>query len=164
MNKNKDLEKHFTASAIVINNERKVLLVYHKKLNVWLYPGGHIEPYETPDETVIREVKEETGLDVEIVGKTDSSLSDSKKDVSVLHNPYVILCERILGVKEHYHIDMIYKCTIIRESKLRYDKRESNGIGFFSQSEIQDLPLFPNFRNLINKAFNENEIGATNSN
>ena len=91
------MEKHFTASAIVINNERKVLLVYHKKLNVWLYPGGHIEPYETPDETVIREVKEETGLDVEIAGKTDSSLSDSKKDVSVLHNPYVILCERILG-------------------------------------------------------------------
>lgn len=38
----KELNKHFTASAIIIKNN-KVLLIWHKKLNVWLYPGGHIE-------------------------------------------------------------------------------------------------------------------------
>ena len=149
------MEKHFTASAIVLNNESKVLFVYHKKLAVWLYPGGHIESNETPDESVVREVKEETGLDVEIAGKKDSSLSDKTVDVSVLHNPYVILSERIHGVDEHYHIDMVYICKIIGYSKLRYDAMESNGIGFFSKNDIQDMPLFPNFRNLLNKVFNE---------
>lgn len=149
------MEKHFTASAIVLNDESKVLLVYHKKLDVWLYPGGHIESSETPDESVVREVKEETGLDVEIAGKKDFSLSDETVDVSVLHNPYVILSERIRGIDGHYHIDMVYICKIIGYSKLKYDAMESNGIGFFSKNDIQDMPMFPNFRNLLNKVFNE---------
>ncbi len=58
--------KHFTASALIIDND-KVLLVFHKKFNVWLYPGGHVEKNENPDETLLREVKEETGLEVEII-------------------------------------------------------------------------------------------------
>ncbi|MEA3450492.1 MAG: NUDIX domain-containing protein, partial [Bacteroidota bacterium] len=41
-----------------------------------ILPGGHIEHNETPDEAIIREVKEETGLDVEIVGDLDKSLED----------------------------------------------------------------------------------------
>ena len=40
--------------------------MHHKKLDVWLYPGGHVEDTETPDEALVREVKEETGLDIEI--------------------------------------------------------------------------------------------------
>ena len=49
MSQNNDLEKHFTASALIIDNG-KVLLLHHKKLGVWLYPGGHIEKNETPDQ------------------------------------------------------------------------------------------------------------------
>ncbi len=42
MNYKATLEKHYTASALIQNNEGKVLLVYHKKLNVWLYPGNAV--------------------------------------------------------------------------------------------------------------------------
>ena len=42
--------------------------MYNKKLNKWLQPGGHIEGLETPIETAIRETKEETGVDIRIVG------------------------------------------------------------------------------------------------
>ncbi len=55
------MKKHFTASALIID-EGKVLSVYHKKLGVWLYPGGHIEADENPEEALFREVREETGL------------------------------------------------------------------------------------------------------
>jgi len=155
MKYNRNLEKHFTASALIKNDEGKVLLVYHKKLNVWIYPGGHIEADETPDEAVVREVKEETGLDVEIMGDLATSLSDEEEDVSVLHNPYIILCERIKAKKEHYHIDMVYICKIIKGQNLEYNRSESRGIGFFGVSEITTIPMFPNFKNLIIKFLKE---------
>ena len=150
-----NLEKHFTASAIILNDEQKVLLLYHKKLNVWLYPGGHIETNETPDEAILREVKEETALDIEIIGKRDMKLEDTKADVSVLHTPYSILCERIKGKIDHYHIDMIYLCKITNHTELKYNKTESKGIGFFGKEDINDIPLFPNFKQLLEKVFNE---------
>ncbi len=150
-----NLEKHFTASALILNEEGKILLLYHKKLNVWLYPGGHIESNETPDEAVVREVLEETGLEIKIIGNLDNSLADKEADVTVLHNPYVTLCEYIKGKLPHYHIDLIYICKINQYTKLEYNKEESNGIGFFGKDEIQNIPLFPNFKTLLEKFFNE---------
>ena len=52
---------HMTASAIVVGEEG-VLLHLHKKLGMWLQPGGHIEAGETPWDAAVREVLEETGL------------------------------------------------------------------------------------------------------
>ncbi len=155
MNYSANLNKHFTASALIKNDVDKVLLVYHKKLNVWIYPGGHIEANETPDEAVIREVKEETGLDVEIIGDLETSLNDKEADVTVLHNPYAILCERIKAKEEHYHIDMVYACKITSGQKLLYNKNESKGIGFFGINDIETIPLFPNFKNLLSKFLTE---------
>ncbi|HEY2404712.1 MAG TPA: NUDIX hydrolase [Polyangiaceae bacterium] len=55
---------HFTASAFVLDPEREaVLLIHHKKLGIWVQPGGHIEP---SDDTLLaaarRELTEEVGL------------------------------------------------------------------------------------------------------
>jgi|SRR3989344_1255718 len=148
MAQNNDLEKHFTASALIIDNG-KVLLLYHKKLGVWLYPGGHIEKNETPGQTVIREVKEETGLDVEIIGGKDDNLADINTDVSVLYNPYVILCEL---VGNHYHNDIIYLCKISGENReIKQNEGESKDVKFFSIDELNNIKLFPNFRRLLEK-------------
>lgn len=151
-NKN-NVEKHFTASALIINKEKKVLLVNHRKLGVWLYPGGHVEWNETPDETVVREVKEETGLNVKIISDRDGTLSDLKADVSVLHHPYVILCEKINGDNQHYHLDLIYLCKIENEenSELHHNPKESSDIRFFSLEDLNNINLFPNFRKLLEK-------------
>ena len=152
LNKN-EIEKHFTASALIINKDGKILLLNHRKLNVWLYPGGHVEWNETPDETVVREVKEETGLNVRIIGDKDNILSDIKADVSVLHHPYFILSEKINGNNEHYHIDLIYLCKIKNEedSEIYYNPKESSDVRFFSFEDLNDINLFPNFRKLLEK-------------
>jgi 8-oxo-dGTP pyrophosphatase MutT (NUDIX family) len=56
---------HFTASALVVDAARKrTCLVLHRKLGLWLQPGGHVEPEdETMGDAALREVREETGLD-----------------------------------------------------------------------------------------------------
>lgn len=54
---------HVTASAIV-TGERGVVLHLHKRLSMWLQPGGHIDRGEVPWEAARRETKEETGLDL----------------------------------------------------------------------------------------------------
>lgn len=55
-----------TSGAVILNNENKLLL---KKdpIRGWELPGGHVETNETFKEAVIREVKEETGIEIEIL-------------------------------------------------------------------------------------------------
>ena len=57
-------EAHFTASALVLDAARaRTCLVLHRKLGLWLQPGGHIEPEDaTLAHAALREVREETRL------------------------------------------------------------------------------------------------------
>lgn len=54
---------HVTASAIVVGT-RGVVLHKHRRLLRWMQPGGHVDPGETPEQAVLRECVEETGLPV----------------------------------------------------------------------------------------------------
>ena len=63
-----ELRKEKCCGCIIIENN-KVLLVYEKNGNFWGFPKGHMEKGENEIETALREVKEEVGLDVEIIDK-----------------------------------------------------------------------------------------------
>ena len=56
-------EVHVTGSALVVGR-RGLLLHRHKRLGIWLQPGGHIESGEGPAEAALREAAEETGIEV----------------------------------------------------------------------------------------------------
>lgn len=53
---------HVTGSAIVLGTDGRVLLHRHRRLGIWLQPGGHVDPGETCEQAALREVLEETGL------------------------------------------------------------------------------------------------------
>jgi len=54
---------HVTGSAIVVGR-RGTVLHRHKRLGLWLQPGGHVDAGERPDQAALREAVEETGLTV----------------------------------------------------------------------------------------------------
>jgi nucleoside triphosphatase len=57
-----------TVGAMIVNNQGKILLAKsHKWFDRYTLPGGHIEVGETMADAVKREVKEEVGLDVDVV-------------------------------------------------------------------------------------------------
>jgi 8-oxo-dGTP diphosphatase len=61
-----------TATAIILFSPDKILLIKRSTppfVGYWALPGGRVDPGETVEQTIVREVKEETGLDIKIVRK-----------------------------------------------------------------------------------------------
>ncbi|NIO22690.1 MAG: NUDIX domain-containing protein [Candidatus Aenigmarchaeota archaeon] len=56
-----------TVGAIILNNKGEVLVLKSPKWNTYTIPGGHVELNETMEDALRREVKEEIGLDVNVI-------------------------------------------------------------------------------------------------
>ena len=95
------LTRDFTVATFVVQ-QRRVLLLRHRKLGLWLPPGGHVEPNELPDEAAVREVWEEAGVRCELVGERGLPVDYPRQ----LVRPAGIQLENI-GTN-HEHIDLIY--------------------------------------------------------
>jgi ADP-ribose pyrophosphatase YjhB (NUDIX family) len=96
--------RDFTVAVFVVHNDH-VLLHPHKKLGLWLPPGGHIEPHELPDEAALREVEEESGLVVELVGSPGVQVDDPAAPLQLMRPEGIQLEDISPG---HQHIDLIY--------------------------------------------------------
>ena len=73
------MEQEKSCGAIVINKNNKILLVHHNAGH-WDFPKGHVEEGETEEQTAIREVKEETNIDIIINNKYRYTTSYSPKE------------------------------------------------------------------------------------
>ncbi len=116
--------------------EDKILLVLHAKLEKWLFPGGHIELNETPNEAIIREVKEETGLDLKFLNY--GPVPDTPDIIKELAVPFDA---NLHSVGSHNHYCMYYACTV--DSKEFIKSAESKDIRWVDKNDIlalEDLP------------------------
>ena len=89
--------------AIFIVYDAKILLIHHRKLDKWLPLGGHIELDEDPEQAALREAKEESGLDVELLGERAPTTEPGTR---ALITPRFLDIHRISDT--HEHIGMIY--------------------------------------------------------
>lgn len=108
----KDID--YTVSIYIVC-KNKVLLRMHEKFHKWLVPGGHIELDETPQEAAVREVKEETGLDVMIHIDQTSPHTPMDDEVELYHPAFLNIHE-IPGLGyRHRHLDFVYFATSTSE-------------------------------------------------
>src|SRR5690625_7320103 len=59
--------KHFVSAATIVLNDRKEILLIKGPMRGWEMPGGIVEEGESLKNAAIRETKEESGIDVEIL-------------------------------------------------------------------------------------------------
>ncbi|MEN9935972.1 MAG: hypothetical protein RLZZ387_2551 [Chloroflexota bacterium] len=121
------ITRDFTATTFVVH-EGRTLLLHHRKLGAWFPPGGHIDPNELPDEAALREVLEESGLEVELLGS-----GEQLGRVRVLPQPHCILLEDI--GPGHQHIDLIYFARV-RGGSLTHSEREARAARWLSWDEL----------------------------
>jgi 8-oxo-dGTP pyrophosphatase MutT (NUDIX family) len=119
--------RHFTVAVFVVW-EGKVLLHLHRKLGIWLPPGGHIEQDELPDDAAVREVFEETGLRVELVGEKREDVSEPVQ----LHRPAGVQLENI--GPGHQHIDLIYFAKPAGPTEIQ-DEFTDDAVGWYGPEE-----------------------------
>jgi 8-oxo-dGTP pyrophosphatase MutT (NUDIX family) len=89
--------------AIFVVHDGKILLIHHRKLDQWLPLGGHIELDEDPEQATLREAKEESGLDVELLGERPPTTGPGTR---ALIAPRFLDIHRIS--ETHEHIGMMY--------------------------------------------------------
>jgi len=111
----------FTVALFVVHHG-KVLLVHHRNLNQWLPIGGHIELDEDPETAGLREAREESGLEVELLGKRPPTTEPGTR---ALIAPRFLDIHRITDT--HQHIGMMYWA------------RPKNGTLTLSASEHHDI-------------------------
>ena len=101
---------------IIFDEHGKVLLGHRRDYDVWNLPGGALELAEAPWEGVKREVKEETGLDVEVSNLTGIYSKQGKNDIVFSFACKIIGGEITLNDEadkiEYFEISKIPKNTV----------------------------------------------------
>lgn len=124
--------------AIFVVHDRKILVIHHRKLNKWLPLGGHIELDEDPEQAALREAKEESGLDVELLGERPPTTGPGTR---ALIAPRFLDIHRISDT--HEHIGMIYWARP-KKGEITLAGEEHHDIRWCSKSDLDKLePKIP---------------------
>lgn len=102
------MDRHLTVSGFVVHKGR-VALHWHRKIGKWLPAGGHVEEGEDPVEATLREVREEFGVEAEIM--PTSSRVGYTGGPRQIEPPYTIL--NCLVEADHEHVDMVYFLRLV---------------------------------------------------
>ena len=132
------MKRHFCASVFVINpKNKKILLVHHKKFNKWVQPGGHIEDDETPEEAALREVYEETGVKVQLLGRRFPREDDYIRPLGIQKNR---------NNRGDIHIDIIYLAIPVNNIDTTVNVKENLDAKWFSRHELENISVFPDIK------------------
>jgi len=113
-----------TVTAIILYPKNKILLVKRTTppfVGFWALPGGRCEPEEKAEQTILREVKEETGLDVAIIRKLGE------------------YCEK--GVQDGFEYEYYPTCFVVKKigGEIKRQESEVSEIKIFSLHALPTL-------------------------
>ena len=120
-----------STTSVVIDDEGRIALVLRRDNGLWALPGGGMEPGESIEDAAVREVKEETGLDVEVTGL-----------VGVYTNPNHVMKYDDGEVRQQF--SLCYTTRLLG-GELRFDS-ESTDIAWVPPERLGELPMHPSMR------------------
>jgi 8-oxo-dGTP pyrophosphatase MutT (NUDIX family) len=123
----------FTVAIFVVHGG-KILLIHHRKLNAWLPLGGHIELDEDPEQAALREAKEESGLEVTLLGERPPTTGPGTR---ALIAPRFLDIHRISDT--HEHIGLIYWARPKNSADVKCATEEHHDIRWCSAEELDTL-------------------------
>ena len=140
-----NFDGHVVAGGFVYaKDEQKFLVLHHKDLNIFLYPGGHIDKDDrNPLDASIREINEETGLK-NIIEFTISNNELVPIDIDT----HLIDYNRRLDLPEHYHFEFRYLYVIDKIENINVDSNESPEYRWIS---VEELKQDENFGKIADK-------------
>jgi ADP-ribose pyrophosphatase YjhB (NUDIX family) len=119
------------ASAVVADQTGAILLIERTDNGLWTIPGGGMEVGETIAQTAIREVKEETGLDVAV-----------ERLVGIYSNPRHVIEYSDGEVRQQFSV--CFACRVTGGQMAT--SSESRRVGFFGPDEIEAMPIHESIR------------------
>jgi mutator protein MutT len=129
-----------TVGALIRNDEGKVLLCEsHKWPGLYTVPGGHVELGETCEQALVREIKEEVGLDVVVL--------------ELLSIQQVIYPKEFWVAKSHF-IFFDYLCSATGNQTVRVDTDEIQATIWQDPERALDLNIDRYLRHFINRLLN----------
>lgn len=120
-----------STTAVVLDGQGRIALVHRKDNGLWALPGGGMELGESMEDCAVREVKEETGLDVELIGL-----------VGIYTNPRHVMKYDDGEVRQQFSI--CYASRLIG-GDLAFDS-ESTEIAWVEPDKISSLSMHPSMR------------------
>ena len=134
-----------TVSVLTFDETDRVLLVRHVEGNLWTTPGGMIEPYETPVDAALREMWEETNLEVELT-----------RIIGVFGGP---LCSITYSNGDRMAwVSTLFGARVVA-GELRPDGHETLEARYLDRVELRSMPRKPHVDLFIDAAF-EHGAGA----
>ena|SRR5581483_3111871 len=117
---------------VFIVYQNTVLIRKHDKYDKWLAVGGHIELHEEPTQAAVREAKEETGLDIELLGII--------KEFDIDNSYRELLPPRYMNIHDinptHQHISLIYFAKSNSNQVVDEGREQSKGCKWFTREEL----------------------------
>ncbi len=130
---------HFTASCYIVDDDGRLLLHHHRRLDRWLQMGGHVERDEAPAAAALREGLEESGLrDLQLA-------SGGIFDLDVHRIPAG------RGEPDHDHFDVRYLARTFLPETVTIDPGESNDLAWVTLDRALDLMPGPESHRVIRK-------------